>query len=80
MHRGGAGLQFCAGIFVNPDLVAMVIGRFFAALPNRLTTRLQETEPSTKLMRATRVGGSFSSSARACGATKLKRPAKPTAG
>src|SRR5258708_30763026 len=27
-------------------------------------------------MRATRVGGSFSS-ARACGATKLKRPAKP---
>src|SRR5215831_5322346 len=36
-----------------------------------------ETEPSTTLRRATRVGGSFaSSSARACGATNIKRPAR----
>src|SRR5215470_19304349 len=38
-----------------------------------------ETEPSTTLRRATRVGGSLaSSSARACGATNIKRPTTQT--
>jgi len=44
----------------------------FAALPNRFTTRLQGDGPSTKLMRANALGGFFSSSARACGATNSK--------
>src|SRR5207249_9379880 len=54
----------------------MVMGRLRAASPQSPSPPgCNETDPSTMLIRATRVGGSLSSSARACGGTKSKRPA-----
>src|SRR5215469_9990266 len=60
-------------------LSPMVIGRFLTALPQSPSPPgCRETEPSTMLMRATRLGGSLavSSSACACGTARSKRPAR----
>jgi len=66
-----------AGVLVHPNLVANGLGRFVAALPQSpCPPGLQETEPSTKLMRATRVGGSSLPHRRALRRCKTQKTVK----